>query len=207
LSACLTGRCRRVPPVCPSPAPGFLHVHEPEAWSAPRKYHGPSEKQPGLCPRRGCGCGRRHAQGRNSDRRLSAASSPPSGRGRPGNPPRPITARPVGDRDLPFPLPPRPAWHLSPFAPSAPTCPGSRHQIPLPLHRGTPSAARVLSSARRRRTRTRTTLYILPLPALAFSLLLLLPLCCFRGTAAAKNRRRPATENNPPATSHSLALL
>jgi hypothetical protein len=151
----------------PCPAPGFIHVHEPEAW--PDKYHGPtSEKQPGLCPRRGCGRGRRHAHGRNSDRRLSGASSPPSGRGRPGNPPRPITARPRGDRDPPFPLPPRPGLasislrpvsaNVSRLPPPNPPPPSLRHS----LRRSCPLL----------RQETTGNLYILPLPALPCSLLL-----------------------------------
>lgn len=188
--ACLTGTGWRVSPVArqrPSPEPStrLLHVHE----LAPTKYHGPSEKQPSLCPRRGCGRGRRHAQGRHSDRRLSGASSPPSGQGRPGNPPLPITAR-HGRSRSPFPTSPAPGLasishrpvsaNVSRLPPPNPPPPSPRHS----LRRSSPLLLQETTDE------DTDNLYILPPPALSCSLILLLlhSLC-----SVSEGRRPPRT--------------
>jgi hypothetical protein len=74
-----------------------------------------------------CGWGQCHAQASNSDRELSASSSPPSGRARPGNPRGPIAARgaPIAIR-FSHPRPRAPP----PGSPSPPTCDGSGHRMP-----------------------------------------------------------------------------
>jgi hypothetical protein len=130
----------------------------------------------------------------------------PPAKGAPGIP-HCQSPRATDDRDPLFPLPPRPAWHLSPIAPSAPTCPGSRHQILLPLHRGTPSAAPLLSSSRRRRTRTRTTYTFSRLPrshARLFFFFFFTPSALFLRDGG-RQEQAQATENNPPATSQEQA--
>lgn len=188
VSRARAGACPQLPASArrPSPAPGFLHVHE----LAPTKYHGPSEKQPTLCPRRGCGRGRRHAQGRHSDRRLSGASSPPSGQGRPGNPPLPITAR-HGRSRSPFPTSPAPGLasishrpvsaNVSRLSPPNPPPPSPRHS----LRRSSPLLLQETTDE------DTDNLYILPPPALSCSLILLLLLHSL--CSVSEGRRPPRT--------------